>query len=137
MPYIQLKDRVVFQQQVTEPDSTGGSYMSLNGFSNEFTEDFQQQAGWVNIISTYAEVKPARGQRQVELSQILDQKSYDIKIRYRKDFLALDEIQADELSDDYRIIWKGKELYIHSAIQTHDEKYYEIIAYEKYNIKTN
>lgn len=131
-----LRERITFQQLVTEPDSTGGLLPSTNGFSDEFSNEFQKQVGWVDILTTYADVESAKGQRLLELGQIVQGKPYDVTIRYRSDFLTLDEIKPTTLQTKFRIMFKGKELYIHS-VDNRDEKnrFYDIICYQKTDTK--
>lgn len=127
-----LREKITFQQQVTERDSTGGLVPSRTGFTDEYSNDFQNQTGWVDILTTHASVKSAKGERLLILGQIVTGKPYDISIRYRKDFITLDEIEPLTLQTDFRIIYKNKEFSIHS-VDNRDEKnkWYDIICYEK------
>lgn len=126
-----LRERITFQQMVTKPDSTGGLLPKKDGFSDSYP-NLGKESGWVDILTTYASVKSAKGERLLILGQIVTGKPYDISIRYRKDFITLDQIEPLQLQTDFRIIYKNKEFSIHS-VDNRDEKnkWYDIIAYEK------
>ncbi|MEK6479609.1 head-tail adaptor protein [Catalinimonas sp. 4WD22] len=127
-----LRERITFQQIVTKADSTGGLLPSKEPFNNQYSQDFNREEPWVDILTTYAEVESAKGDRYLLLGQILQGKPYDVTIRYRSDFVTLDEIKPSTLQTKFRILFKNKELYIHS-VDNRDErnKWYDIVCFEK------
>lgn len=126
-----LRERITFQQLVTKPDSTGGLLPNTTGFNENYAQ-LNKQKGWVDILTTYADVNSAKGQRLLELGQIVQGKPFDVTIRFRSDFLALDTIEPSSLKTEFRIMFNNKELYIHS-VDNRDErnKFFDIICYQK------
>lgn len=101
-----LRNRVSVKELSTTPDGAGGTTTT-----------------WTEILETWANVKPMKGQRLLEYGQLVQGTPYDVTLRFREDI---------SVSKNLRIDFKGKEMILHSVINK-DEfgKELNIVAYTK------
>jgi len=100
-----MRKRVTVQRVTETSDEIGGA-----------TE------GYATTGTIWAEVKELTGHRALEYSQVIEGKPYEVKTRYRTDIT---------IDSKCLLIYKSRDLYIHSITTDEMNKIFNIIAYSK------